>query len=266
MTIQKRAIWGGGLILLVLFIGFIIPTLRSKTFFCRSQDRVFCTFVKQVGDGSGLEIEGTISQTRNSHSALSLSWKLEKESEELVSDAASQNNLHIIRTPETVYLYDQSDKHWWEQSRKDADRYETKLPFAPKSFFTQLRTTVQTGEDPQFVGETTRYGSACRAYTLESETPTTICLNSKTSRVDHIEIGVGDEMTVIVVKSLQTPIKIPERGLKEAPRNLNIFAQVLQTGTNVVEDTPEYVRMFQQTRIQSETSGAVRDAPDYKEE
>ncbi|MBP9690619.1 hypothetical protein KBD81_00915 [Candidatus Woesebacteria bacterium] len=249
---------------IVVGIGFAFRDQIQETFFCSYPDRTFCEFMKSEWS----PIQGTFKQTESGKIRYEgrFNWDSAAQ-EEVVYDVSGKEKLHLFRTSEDIYLKDYEDDSWWQQTLEQSTQYQTTLPFEPSLFFSELRTQIEAkGTIVKSSGTRTCDGRSCTGYVISSRArPDTITLylTSGSSSLAMIEMEDGEKTTVISSQPLAKDIVIPNRSIKVAAAGQNIYLEMDLDRTNT-STTPQYIREFEETRIEAEQSGIVVNAPQYK--
>ena len=242
----------GALLIPVLVAAFILY-LRSKA--CVHTDKVFCDFLSKLEMSSFEDTHGSfISQ--NGEKASKVTWVLEGRNKQIQVSTDDTEAMNLIATKDTVYVKDYRDNLWWEQPRKEMEKYVFELAFDPEVF---LRSFIERVGSPNLkVGQKTEFAcgpDVCEEYAVSDDdfkTVDLIGIHPKTGRLVRYA-GKKDDTTVafnIIYES--ESIVLPTQTKKaEAGQNI-LLDQLMYTPSGKKAIDLDYVREFEEQMKQNQ--------------
>lgn len=232
----------------VVFITFLVFSLGLISYLfitntCFSKDEYICKYLKSSSKNS----------YKQGHfynqSEYDIFWKIDGDSQEIVVMEGEEDIFHLVETSKNYYLFDQVDKIWWEQSRSEEDGFETEFIFNPKKYLSDLKQKILDNEKSMKIVKDAQdcAGKKCNVYSFsESEGGLLLTIDENGSIV-----RVEDGGLILTVDTAKSSIEIPEKNIKVAGKDRNIF---LMNSTNNIKqeiNKPDYLREFEKTSVQN---------------
>lgn len=241
----------GALLIPALVAAFVLYS-RSKA--CVHTDKAFCDFLSKLEMSSFEDTHGSfISQ--NGEKASKVSWILEGHNKQIKVSTDDTEAMNLIATKDTVYVKDYRDNLWWEQPRKEMEKYVFELAFDPEVF---LNLFIERVGSPNIkIGKKTEFTcgtDSCVEYEVSDndfKTVELIGIQPETGRLVRYA-GKKDDATV-AFNIIYEPenIALPTQTKKaEAGQNI-LLDQLMYTPSGKKTTDLDYVREFEEQMKQN---------------
>ncbi len=253
---------------LVASVGFAtVSVVRDHSLVCMYDDPVVCSFLSDVRKGRLSKLQGTYMEQHKGEEVYTVTWKRADKDQDILYKDDIEEQLHIVFVDDWVYLKDYSDGRWWEQSRDMMEQYETQLPFEPAVFISNLESYfVNDRNRIYFIQDDICGLDACRKYALTikdaADKKILFYLSEKHGLLQKVQIDTGDLAQEITFNYEDPQIAKPDRNVKQAQKGENIFLENFIERSTTVKNTPDYIREFEQHRIESEGTD-TQSGPQY---
>lgn len=250
-------------ILLISVASYFISTNRNSSVFCSYKDPVLCTFLEDFERNGLYDQSGIYEETFNGRSNSIVTWSLGKNAMEIVYKNPVKEQLHYILKDNMVYLKDYEDNKWWQQPKKEADRYSNQLPFDPNILFNDIKemilndnlSIVQAEEDICL-------GEECVTYEFVNKSgqqlDTRFSVSKNSNSIRRVEIE-GEMQRVVNFFKKAKPVSAPVQNIKPAPTGTNLFLSNFLERSQEIESVPDYVVELEDALKQGTASGTVVD-------
>lgn len=269
--ISKRLILSVFVVFIVGGVIFItVNVVKTQSFFCKYDDPYLCAFISTIAGGKLNKLEGQYVESHQNIQVYRADWKLSGDNQEMLYKDDVSEQMHVLVVNDTVYLKDYSDGRWWEQPIETMEEYETQLPFEPSVFIANLRTYFE-GEKNNiyFIKEDVCGADTCRKYALALQDNDMkkifFYLSEKDKSLKKVEVQKEELNQELNILGNDPKIEKPTHDVKIAKAGENIFVENFLQRSRQSKKTPDYVREFEQMRIQEEDTVPI-DLPEYSNE
>lgn len=265
-------------LILSAFIVFIIGggifitinAVKTQSFFCKYDDPYLCDFMASISGEKLKKLEGEYLESHQNIQVYRAEWKLSGDNQEMLYKDDESEQMHVLVLDDTVYLKDYSDGRWWEQPIETMKEYETQLPFEPAVFIGNLTSYFEDdNNNVYFIKEDVCGVDTCRKYALALQDNDMkkifFYLSEKDKSLKKVEVQKDELNQELSIRGKDPKIEKPDHDVKVAKAGENIFVENFLQRTQQSKKTPDYVREFEQMRVQEEDSATV-DLPEYMTE
>ncbi|QQS44574.1 hypothetical protein IPM65_03170 [Candidatus Roizmanbacteria bacterium] len=247
------------------FIGFVLVSgvfitfqvAKTNSMFCKYKDPYICGFFSHITGGSLKKLQGEYVESHQNIQVYHADWKLSGDEQEMLYKDDVSEQMHVIMVDEKVYLKDYTDGRWWEQSIETLEEYETKLPFEPSVFIGNLKSYFENEDNNiYFIQEDICGADSCRKYALslrENDVKKVyFYISEKDSTLKKVQVQTDSLHQELSILNREPKIEKPEHDVKVAKAGENIFVENFLQRTQQSRKTPDYVKEFEQIRLQEE--------------
>jgi len=265
---RKRFFVSAGILLAaVISAAYFTGIISTNSFACEFEDEKFCVFLKKLDSDHMVNISGKYTEDYSGNTITQVNWILNKDSQALKYYQKGKEEMSLLIFNDYIYLKDYTDGRWWQQSKKDAALFSTKLPFEPSVFFANLNTQLKDPENSiTFAGQDICLVETCNLYNIKSsdaEKITKLYLSETQGVLKKIEIVEGETVQTITIEKSEQKIERPDKDVKVAKAKDNIFLNNFLERSQMENKKPQYLQEFEKARLQVEESGDLSGAPKY---
>lgn len=241
----RKVVLSAVFILSIIVASYLITTNRNSPVFCKYKDPILCAFLEEFERSGLYEQSGVYEETFNGRSNSIVTWSLGKSAMEIVYKNPVKEQLHYILKDDMVYLKDYEDNKWWQQSKKEADRYSNQLPFDPNILFNDINEMISNDNlNIVKVEEDICLGEECVTYEFVNKSgqplDTRLSISKNSNSIRKVEI-VGEMQREISFFKKKNPVNAPLQNIKPAPTGTNLFLSNFLERSQEIESVPEYV-------------------------
>ena len=264
--ISKRLILS--VFIATILVGVILITFRvvkMTSVFCKYSDPYLCSFVSNVSAGNLKKLQGDYIESHQNIQVYQAEWKLSGNDQEMLYKDDVSEQMHVIMVDDKVYLKDYADGRWWEQPIDKMQEYETKLPFEPSVFIGNLKSSIENS-NLYIIQEDVCGADNCRKYALNLQDNEMkrifIFLSEQDRSLKKVQVQKENLIQELRIHNVKPQIEKPTHDIKIAKAGENIFVENFLQRTQQSKKTPDYVKEFEQIRLQEEDGQSI-DLPEY---
>lgn len=261
MSSQKLVIFLIIASLLGLSFIFINRILNGS---CNIEDKKVCSFLqsnKKI-DTTNMKGQFISKQNQAQNSELDVNWEKGQNNSHISINKQKDEILQAILSDKYVYIKDYSDGKWWREQKDVVSNSISELPFNPELYFTKLMEQLNKEDNTYtFVEETSCGQDSCYRYQVTNPTQAEkdqlfIFFDTRDYKLKSVfqvsDISTGElHVTYEDIQiSEPTDYKIVSSGR-------NIFMEYLDLKEKEKPKNFEYLKQFQQQRIQSEGTSTI---------
>lgn len=255
----------------VIFIFLISASVIGLTFIfvrrfseasCPQNDTRICQFLQKNKNISTQEMKGSYLSNQEDKTELVVQWQKKDELSSIQIQKDEEEILHTIVTSQYVFLKDYVDNKWWREQKNTVENSLIELPFNPELFFASIQELIRNNNTTYtFIEDISCGDEVCHRYQViypeQSEGEQLFIFFSTADFKLKSIFTVGNQGTGkldIIYEELNivepTDIKIVSSGR-------NIFTEYIELRNKEVPKDFEYLREFQQQRLESEGSSTI---------
>lgn len=233
---------------------------------CPQDDVRICSFIQTNREITKEEMNGSYIVNQDD-AELSISWQKKEKLSSVQINKSENEILNTIIDPRYVYIKDESDNKWWREQRNTVLNALNELPFNPELFFTSFESIIKEPSTQYMYIEDRECGDEqCHRYKVtypeQTEKDQMFIYFSTTDFKLRSVFLVEDKTTEELDITYSTnPIAVPQN-IKIVSSGRNIFTEYIELRDKEEVKDYEYLRQFQQERMESEGSSTIP----YREE
>ncbi len=260
MSSQKLAFY---LLILASIVGLSVIFVRRYTqASCPQDDRRICSFIHKSKRNNVVNATGTYLHINPDNQELHINWVQNGKLRSMQISKQEEPILESIFAERYVYVKDTKDDQWWREERYRVGNSLQELPFNPEAFFSDL-STLLTDERTvyTYVNEVNCMDEQCYRYQvlhpdMEEEEQLFVLFSQTTAQLRSVLRVKDDERGELEISYETKTITEPEK-VKVVPAGKNIFLEYVELKDQEEEKDFEYLKQFQQERLESEGAEVI---------
>ncbi len=232
---------------LILSVGVGGFFLYQRSNRCISDDEEYCAFLSNLKPHVFDQTHGTFT-TQTGKKASKVNWVLDRGNKQIQVFTEDAEAMNMIVVDDQVYMKDYRDGLWWQQNRRELERYIVELEFDPEVFIPAVIDRFEESVNAVPLEQVPCGQQTCIRYQIGSEGEDKkeyIDIDPNTNTLVRYAAQNGEEMRAFSVQYQAKAIVVPDQ-TKQAAEDQNIFMEpFMERPAQQSAKDLEYVQEFE---------------------